>query len=273
MGRERHRKTAALGSDKVEMKESFRARLKRGEILLGSLLTLPSPEIAEILAMTGWDWLFIDLEHSTMGAGEAQAILQAVGGRVDCLLRLPLNDEPWIKKALDTGAAGIILPQVNTVEEARRAAQLCRYPPQGSRSVGLARAHGYGMKFQEYLERANEEVVVVIQAEHILAVQNIEALASVEGIDAVLVGPYDLSASMGLAGQVDHPEVQAAIEHVRCACQERGMPLGIFATTTQRANQFLSQGFSLLAVGSDAIFISQAAGSTLQHLRDLEPGG
>lgn len=257
----------------VEMKESFRTRLKRGERLLGSLLTLPSPEIAEILAMTGWDWLFIDLEHSTMGTGEAQRILQAVSGKVDCLLRLPLNDEPWIKKALDSGAAGIILPQVNTVEDARRAAQHSRYPPLGNRSVGLARAQGYGMKFQEYLERANEEVVVVIQAEHILAVQNIEALVRVEGIDAVLVGPYDLSASMGLAGQVDHPEVQAAIEHVRAACQESGMPLGVFATTAKRASQFLSQGFALLAVGSDALFLSQAAGSTIQQLRDLEPDG
>jgi 2-dehydro-3-deoxyglucarate aldolase len=255
------------------MKESFRTRLKRKEILLGSLLTLPSPEVAEILAMTGLDWLFIDLEHSTMGAGEAQAILQAVGGRVDCLLRLPLNDEIWIKKALDTGAAGIILPQVNTAEEARRAVSLSRYPPQGSRSVGLARAHGYGMKFQEYLERANEEVVVVIQAEHILAVQNIDALVGVEGVDAVLVGPYDLSASMGLVGQVDHPEVRAAIERVRRACQEKGMPLGIFATTTQRASHFLSQGFNLLAVGSDALFLSQAASSTVQYLHQVEQGG
>ena len=255
------------------MKASFRFRLKCKEMLLGSLLTLPSPEVAEILAMTGLDWLFLDLEHSTMGAGEAQSVLQAVAGRVDCLLRLPLNDEIWIKKALDTGAAGIIIPQVNTAEEARRAVQLSRYPPQGSRSVGLARAHGYGTKFQEYLDRANEEVVVVIQAEHILAVQNIEALAAVEGVDAVLVGPYDLSASMGLMGQVDHPEVQAAIGHVRRTCQEKGMPLGIFATTTQRASQYLSQGFNLLAVGSDALFLSQAAGSTVQYLRELERGG
>jgi 2-dehydro-3-deoxyglucarate aldolase/4-hydroxy-2-oxoheptanedioate aldolase len=255
------------------MKESFRTRLKRGETLLGSLLTLPSPEIAEILAMTGLDWLFIDLEHSTMEVRDAQGILQAVAGRVECLLRLPLNDEIWIKKALDTGAAGIILPQVNTVEEARRAVQLSCYPPLGSRSVGLARAQGYGMKFQEYLDQANKEVVVVIQAEHILAVQNIEALVRVEGIDAVLVGPYDLSASMGLAGQVDHPEVQAAIEQVRGACRESGMPLGVFATTAQRASQFLSQGFSLLAVGSDALFLSQAAGSAVQHLRELGKGG
>jgi 2-dehydro-3-deoxyglucarate aldolase len=255
------------------MKETFRSRIKKQEMLIGSLLTLPSPEAAEILAMTGLDWLFIDLEHSTMGVREAQAILQAVAGKVDCLLRLPLNDEIWIKKALDTGAAGIIIPQVNTAEEARRAVQLSRYPPQGSRSVGLARSHGYGMKFQEYLERANEEVVVVIQAEHFLAVQNIEALTAVDGVDAILVGPYDLSASMGLMGQVDHPQVQAAIGQVRRICQERGIPLGIFATTTQRASHFLSQGFNLLAIGSDALFLSQAASGTVQSLRKLGQGG
>ena len=249
------------------MKASFRTRLKNKETLIGTLLTLPSPDLAEVLALTGLDWLFLDLEHSTMDAGDAQVILQAVAGRLDCLIRVPLNDEIWIKKALDTGATGIIVPQVNTAEEALRVVRYSRYPPQGARSVGLARAHGYGSKLQEYLERANTEVTVVIQAEHILAVQNIEDLVAVEGIDAVLVGSYDLSNSMGLVGQVEHPDVQAAIEHVRQVCHNRDVPLGIFSTRAERAVKYLDQGFNLLAVSTDALLISQAVKEILRTLQ------
>ncbi len=238
--------------------DSFRKRLAQKETLLGTLLTLPSPDLAEVLALTGLDWLFVDLEHSTMDAAAAQAILQAVAGRLDCLIRVPLNDEVWIKKTLDTGATGIIVPQVNTVEEAERVVRFSRYPPQGERSVGLARAHGYGADLQGYLTRANAEVVVVIQAEHILAVQNIEALVAVEGIDAILVGPYDLSNSMGLVGQVEHPDVQAAIEHVRQVCQAHGIPLGIFTANIERAADLRAQGYTLLAVSTDALLISQS---------------
>jgi len=249
------------------MKASFSTRLKGNETLIGTMLTVPSPDLAEAFSMTGLDWLFIDLEHTTMDVSAAQAILQAVAGRVDCLLRLPLNDEIWIKKALDTGASGIIVPQVNTPEEALRVVSASRYPPQGARGVGLARAQSYGLKLQEYLDRANAEVTVVIQAEHFLAVQNIEALVAVEGIDAVLVGPYDLSNSMGLTGQVEHPDVIAAIEHVRQVCQAHSMPLGIFSTTAERAAGFLAQGFNLVVVSTDALMISQSVKEILRILR------
>jgi 2-dehydro-3-deoxyglucarate aldolase len=249
------------------MRESFRTRLKSKEPLLGTLLTLPSPDLAEVLALTELDWLFVDLEHSTMDAGAAQAILQAVAGRMDCLLRVPLNDEVWIKKALDTGATGIIVPQVNTVAEAERVVRFSRYPPLGARSVGLARAQAYGADLQGYLSRANAEVVVVIQAEHILAVQNIEALVAVEGIDAILVGPYDLSNSMGLVGQVEHPDVQAAIEHIRQVCQRRGLPLGIFTASTERAAELIAQSYSLLAISTDALLVSQSVKEIIQKLR------
>jgi 2-dehydro-3-deoxyglucarate aldolase len=249
------------------MKETFHSRLARKETLLGTLLTLPSPDLAEVLALTGLDWLFVDLEHSTLDAAAAQSILQAVAGRLDCLVRVPINDEVWIKKALDTGVTGIIVPQVNTAEDALRVVRFSRYPPQGARSVGLARAQGYGADLQGYLNRANNEVVVVIQAEHILAVQNIEALAAVEGIDAILVGPYDLSNSMGLVGQVEHPDVQAAIGHVLQVCQARGMPLGIFTASRERAVEFKAQGFNLLAVSTDALLVSQAVKEIIQKLR------
>lgn len=248
-------------------KDLFCTRLKRGDVLCGTVLSLASLETAEILAEAGFDWLFIDLEHSTLDPAKVQAVLQAVAGRSAAILRLPLNDEIWIKKALDTGATGIMVPQVNTADDARRAVRLSKYPPRGTRSVGVARAHGYGAAMGDYLSRANDETVVVIQAEHIQAVENIEAILDVEGIDAVLVGPYDLSASMGLTGQVDSPPVQAAIARVRAACQARGVPLGIFAVDARRARAYASQGFTLLAGGSDTLMLVQAAREAIGELR------
>ena len=244
------------------MNASFRSRLKHGEILIGTMITLPSPEIAEILADAGFDWLFVDLEHTPMAPYDAQAILQAVANRADCILRVPLNDEIWIKKALDTGAAGVMVPLVNSVKDAQRAVRYCKYPPMGSRSVGISRAHGYGSKLQDYLEKANLETSLIAQIEHIDAVKNIKEIISIEGIDALLVGPYDLSASMGHMGQVDHPEVQAAISSVRQACQKAGMPLGIFAAMVERAKIYLDEGYRLIAVGSDTMMLVETARQT-----------
>jgi len=249
------------------MKESFRTRLKRGDLLTGTLINLPAPEVAEILAEAGFDWLFIDMEHSQLDTPAAQLILQAVDHRIDCVLRVALNDEIWLKKALDTGASGVMIPQVNSAEDARRAVRFCKYPPQGSRSVGLWRAAKYGTRLAEYLAEANHETAVIVQVEHIQAVGNVESIIAVEGVDAVLVGPYDLSASMDHMGQVEHPDVQAAIQRVRQACQAQGMPLGIFATTAERAKVYIQQGYRLVTVGGDTLMLDSAAREILSKLR------
>ncbi len=249
------------------MATSFRARLTEGKPLLGTLITLTSLETAEILAATGFDWIWLDLEHSPLGPLEAQAVMQAVSGRTDVIIRVPLNDEIWIKKVLDTGASGILVPQVNTAEEARRAVRFSKYPPVGTRSVGVSRAHAYGTNLQGYLENANQSLAVIVQAEHILAVEHIEEIAAVEGLDAVLIGPYDLSASMGIPGQVESPEVQAAIRRVLDVCRSRGLPAGIFAATGERARAFVEQGFTLVGAASDTLLLDQAARALLAKLR------
>ena len=249
------------------MKESFRTRLIRGDLLVGTLVSLPAPEVAEILAEAGFDWLFIDMEHSQLDPPAAQVILQAVDQRIDCVLRVALNDEIWLKKALDTGASGVMIPQVNSAEDARRAVRFCKYPPQGGRSVGLWRAQGYGARLAQYLAEANSQTAVIVQVEHIQAVNNIDAIIAVEGVDAVLVGPYDLSASMDHMGQVEHPDVQAAIQRVRQACQARGMPLGIFATTAERARAYIQEGFRLVAAGGDTLMLGSAARDMLGKVR------
>ena len=250
------------------MKTNFRSRLKHGETLLGTLVTLSSPEVAEILAEAGFDWLFIDMEHSPLDVREAQAILQTVGERCACVLRVPLNDEIWIKKALDIGATGIIIPQVNSRQEAERAVRFCKYPPQGSRGVGVARAQGYGARLQDYLDSANEEIAVIVQAEHIDGINHVQEIVGVAGIDAVLVGPYDLSASMGKIGKVADAGVQAAIARVKVACASARMPIGIFAATAEAAKPFMREGYSLTAVGIDTIFLVEAANQLVRQLRE-----
>ena len=210
---------------------TFRKRLRSGETLLGSMVTIPSPAVAEVLAEVGFDWLFVDGEHGPLETGDFLAILQAVGDRIACVVRVPGALEVPIKKVLDLGAEGIIVPQVNTAEEAASVVRHARYSPAGSRGVGLSRAHGYGLRFQQYLETANERIAVIVQAEHVRAVENIESIVKVEGIDAVFVGPYDLAASLGKMGRIDDPAVTAAIEHVANTCQAAGIPLGYFGVS------------------------------------------
>ena len=249
------------------MANDFRARLKRGDLLLGTMITLPSPPAAEVLASLGFDWLFVDGEHGPLETREILAILQAVGDRVPCLVRVPGAEEPPIKKALDLGAEGIIVPQVNTVEQAASVVRFARYAPAGSRGVGLARAHGYGLRFQEYLETANERVAVIVQAEQARAVENIESIVAVEGIDAVLLGPYDLAASLGKMGRIDDPAVTDAIDHVTRTCQAAGVPLGYFGISAQAIRPYMERGYTMIAAGVDTLFLAGAARSLLDELR------
>lgn len=249
------------------MGHDFRARLKRRDKLLGTMVTLPTAATAEILAGLGFDWLFVDGEHGPLEARELAAILQAVSRDVACLVRVPEAAEVPIKKALDLGAAGIIVPQVNTAEQAADVVRFARYAPDGARGVGLARAHGYGMRFKEYVESANAEIAVVVQAEHARAVDNIEAIARVPGVDAVLLGPYDLAASLGKMGQVDDPIVVAAIRRVTDACVAAGMPLGYFGISAAAVTPYIERGYTLIVAGVDTLFLGQGARTLLADLR------
>ena len=212
--------------------DSFKQRLKNKELLIGTIVTLPSPEVAEILVGLGFDWLWVDMEHAPFSIREVQQIVRATGGRCPCVVRTPSADDVWIKRVLDTGAAGIIVPHVSTQEEARNIVRCCKYPPDGTRSVGVARAHGYGLSAKEYMDRANQDIAVILQIEDVEGVRNVESVATVNGVDAIVVGPYDLSGSMGRLGEVDDPDVKRNIEKVRVACTDAGLPVGIFGMTS-----------------------------------------
>jgi 2-dehydro-3-deoxyglucarate aldolase len=249
------------------MGHDFRARLKRRDKLLGTMVTLASAASAEVLASLGFDWLFIDGEHGPLETRELLAILQAVSHKTACIVRVPEAAEVPIKKALDLGAHGIIVPQVNTAEQAANVVRWARYAPEGARGVGLARAHGYGVTFREYVSAANREIAVIVQAEHIRAVENIDAIARTPGVDAVLLGPYDLSASLGKMGEIDDPAVVSAIGRVTEACTAAGMPLGYFGVTAAAVQPYAARGYTLLVAGVDTLYLANGAKALLQELR------
>lgn len=249
------------------MNLEFRKRLLAREPLFGALLNLPSASVAEVLAAAGFDWLFIDAEHGAFGAGDILAVLQAVDRDLACIVRVPALDGGWIKRALDTGAHGIIVPQVETAADAAEAVRLSRYTPDGERGMGLARAHRYGFGFREYVENANAGIAVVVQAEHARAVENIDEIAATEGLDAVFLGPYDLSASLGHPGDITHPRVTEAIDHITRSCQAAGKPLGYFGVDAKAVAPYVEQGYSLVCAGVDCLLLGQGARRLLGELR------
>ncbi len=253
------------------MTADFRYRLMHGERLTGTIVTLPCPQIAEQLAGCGFDWLFIDGEHGPLSIGDIHLLLQAAQPRCACLVRLAATDEVHIKQALDAGADGIIAPLVNDADTAKRVVALSKYPPLGTRSVGIGRAHAYGQAFTEYVDGANERLAVVVQVEHVDAVANIDAIVDVPGIDGVFVGPYDLSASMGKPGRVDDPDVQAHIETVRRACLQRQIATGIFGRNAAALRPHQENGFTLLAVGMDTLLLGQSARDELTAIQAGNP--
>jgi len=234
---------------------------------IGTLITLDSTEAIETLTLCGFDWFFIDLEHSALSLGAAQRLIEVVAGRACTLVRVPENSPVWIKRVLDLGSDGIIVPQVNTAAEARAAVDAAKYPPLGRRSVGIGRAHQYGLGFAEYVARANADTAVVIQIEHIEAVNNAEAILAVDGIDGVQLGPYDLSGSLNLLGQVRSEAVQTALRRAKNACKARGLSFGTFVLNPEAVAVEAADGCALIAIGTDTTLLASAAQGAIAAAR------
>jgi len=209
-------------------KKSLKTKLKNNELSIGSWITLGHPAIAEIMATAGFDWLAIDLEHSVITIREAEELIRVIDlCGVTPLVRLTFNDSNQIKRVMDAGAHGVIVPMVNSSEDARKVVESIKYPPIGKRGVGLARAQGYGSSFQEYLEWQKDESIVIVQIEHIDAVNNLEEILSVKGVDGFIVGPYDLSGSMGIPGEFEHLDFHKVMEKVKKVSMRMGVTGGI----------------------------------------------
>ena len=194
----------------------LKERLIKGEITIGSWVTLGHSGIAEIMAKAGFDWLVVDLEHSTISietAGELIRTIDLCG--VAPLVRLTSNDADQIKRVMDAGSHGIVVPMVNSAQDAERAVAAVHYPPAGSRGVGLARAQGYGASFGQYLIWQKDNAVVIVQIEHVEAVSNLVSILKTDGVDGFIVGPYDLSCSMGIPGQFHDSQFLDAMTEIR----------------------------------------------------------
>lgn len=246
---------------------NLKERLLADETVIGSIVSVSSPDVAEVMALAGFDYLWIEGEHAPMGFGEIQTLIQAIGGRCASLVRIPENASVWFKKALDTGCDGIVVPQVNSADEARQAIDCALYPPEGRRSVGITRAHGYGSTFDEYVQTINDRLLIVLQVEHRDGVDRIDEIVQVPGIGAILIGPFDLSGSLGLLGQTTHPEVEARIKKVRAVCENAGVPLGIFAVDAATARRYIDAGFRLILLAADTTFMWRQATASLRESR------
>jgi 2-keto-3-deoxy-L-rhamnonate aldolase RhmA len=232
---------------------------------LGTLLTLDNPAIVEVARLGGFDWLWIDAEHGQFDPRTAATACAINAGAPPAFIRLPDFAPTTIKRFLDTGCDGIILPQVSTLEDVNAIARAALYPPRGQRSVGIARAQGYGAAFESCLREKNYSIAV--QIETAAGVENAEAIVAHNAVDAVILGPYDLSGSHGIPGQVDAPQVASGIARVLSLCKQADKPCGIFAATAEKASAYAAQGFDMIAVGIDTTTLLNAYKSILAATR------
>jgi 2-keto-3-deoxy-L-rhamnonate aldolase RhmA len=247
-------------------------KLNSGKVSIGSWMSMAHPSIAEILAMAGYDWVVIETEHTAIDVSEVLRLIIAIEQRGSIpLVRLAWNDPIQAKAVLDSGAAGIIVPMVNTKAEAELAVKMTKYPPMGFRGVGLARAQGYGVDFDEYVNCANADTLLLLQIEHIDAVNNIEEILSVPGIDGTYIGPYDLSMSLGIPGQLNHPDVINAKNKVLEATLKKGLVAGIHCVHSDTAyidsKLAIEQGYRFIAIGTDILFLGNSARSVYAEIQ------
>ena len=249
---------------------SLKAQLNRSELTIGSWVTLGHPSIAEIMASAGFDWLVLDMEHSVLELSEVQAIIQVLDAKqCPAIVRLTSNHPDQIKRVMDAGATGVMVPMIKSAADAKAAVDGVYYPPRGQRGVGLARAQGYGSSFQAYRQWLEENAVIVVMIEHVDAVKAIDEILAVPGIDAYIIGPYDLSGSMGRPGDLNHPDVQAAIAHVLEAGRRAGKPGGIHVIEPdpQALQQRIAAGFNFLGYALDIRILDSICRTHLHSIR------
>lgn len=234
---------------RVRYRMDARSWLRSGGTKLGTILTIDHPAITEIASLSGFDWLWIDGEHGGFSEPTASLACAIVAGRIPTFVRLPDRSATAIKRFLDIGCDGIILPQVSSTAEVDEIARAALYPPRGDRSIGIARAQGYGSRFPECLQQ--QDHAIIVQIETVAGVRNAESVVKHDAVDAVIIGPYDLSGSFRIPGRIESLQVADSVASVQVLCGENGKPCGIFAATVEKARSYAAQGFNLIALGMD----------------------
>ena len=252
------------------MKNKVRQALLSRSLTVGTWIQIGHPAVAEILANVGFDWIAADGEHTDIDVTQFAGLARAMHGRnVVPLVRVRENDTLAIRQVLDLGAQGVIVPLVNTAEEARRAVQAAKYPPVGVRGYCFSRMNDWGVNFAGYAAAANDDIAVVVMIESRQGADNIEAILAVEGVDGVFIGPYDMSGSYGVPGQTEAPQVKEACRRVVDACQRAGKSAGLHVVIPDEASirRAVDDGFTFLALGVDVVFLDRSARSALGCIR------
>jgi 2-dehydro-3-deoxyglucarate aldolase len=238
--------------------QEIRARLRAGGHSIGSWMQIPHPSIAEIMGQAGYDWVAVDMEHGAVAVDQLPDLFRALElGNTLPLARIAQGHPKDCKQALDAGAGGIIVPMIESAEQLIAVRDACRWPPAGTRGVGFSRANLFGKHFEVYREEAQAPLLIAM-IEHHQAVAALEAILEVDGLDAILIGPYDLSASMGLTAQFDHPDFCAIMERIRVLAANKGIPAGIHvvAPSQEQMQQRLDEGYRFLAYSIDAVMLN-----------------
>jgi 4-hydroxy-2-oxoheptanedioate aldolase len=252
----------------LERSASLKRRIKAGQPTFGAWLTIPSLDVAEMMANVGYDWVLVDGEHAPFDQAALQGALAAFNGSSTVpIVRVASQDPVLIKQALDLGAEGIVVPQIENEWEARRAVAATKYPPAGKRGFGPRRASRYFAEIDTYFAAANDATLVILQIESMAAVGKIEEIIAVSGADVVFVGPMDLSISAGVPRQVDHPLVTNAIESVMAKCHSRGIAVCAGLSAPAVAADRVARGVVFILTGTDYRLLQDAALAKLEALR------
>jgi len=245
-------------------------KLKDNEITFGSWITIGHPIVAEVMTNAGFEWLTVDMEHSAITLDIAQDLISIISlsGCVP-FVRVPENNPVIIKRVMDAGAFGVIVPMVNDRKDAEKAVNAVRYPPFGFRGVGLARAQKYGFGLDEYKEWLENESMIIVQIEHVHAVDNIDEILSVDGVDGFIVGPYDISGSLGIPGNFDAKEFKDLIKKIIASSKENKKPAGIHVIPPddKEVKRYIDMGYRFIAISLDTILLGSKCTDILSRMR------
>ena len=253
------------------MNQSLKKKLQNNQLTVGSWLAFAHPSIAEIMCNAGFEWVVIDMEHSSITLQQAEELIRIIDLKGSApLVRLPDNDPIIAKRIMDSGAHGIVVPMINSKEEAQKAFKAIHYPPTGTRGVGLARAQQYGANFHGYRKDLENDGILIVQIEHIKAVENLEEIFSVPGVDGYIIGPYDLSASMGIPGEFDNPDFIKALNKVSDVAKKMNKTAGIHVVepNLQELDPRIEEGYRFIAYSVDMRMLDVACRKAMKHINN-----
>jgi 2-dehydro-3-deoxyglucarate aldolase len=251
--------------NRLEKIRLIRQSLQEGKPSIGSWMQIPHPSIAEIMGQAGYDWVAVDMEHGAISTHQLPDLFRALElGNTLPMARLAHGQPKDCKQALDAGAGGIIIPMVESAAQLTQVRDACRWPPAGTRGVGFSRANLFGKHFEAYAEEAQAPLLVAM-IEHVRAVNNLTEILQVSGLDAIMIGPYDLSASMGLTAKFTSLGFMVAMERIRTLCHQQGIPCGVHVVMPEPAavEQRIAEGYLFIAYSIDAAFLTRSAASPL----------